>query len=133
MNGFTESVVEEAALAWLESLGYAILHGPDIAVGELAAERSDSNYRDVVLGGRLRQALVRLNLDMGADALEDAFRKLTRTEGPPLLERNRAVHRMLVDGSGTVAAGLRHLARSHTAELTAMNASGTTYLFVTRM
>ena len=33
MNGgsFTESVVEEAALAWLESLGYAVKHGPDIS------------------------------------------------------------------------------------------------------
>ncbi len=30
---FTESVVEEAALDWLEALGYAVLHGPDIAGG----------------------------------------------------------------------------------------------------
>jgi type I restriction enzyme R subunit len=28
---FAESVVEDAALAWLESLGYSVLHGPDIA------------------------------------------------------------------------------------------------------
>jgi len=27
----TEFVVEDAALAWLESLGYAVLRGPDIA------------------------------------------------------------------------------------------------------
>jgi hypothetical protein len=33
-RSFTESVVEEAALAWLEGLGYAVLHGPDIAAGE---------------------------------------------------------------------------------------------------
>lgn len=39
--GFTESVVEDATLGWLESLGYAVLHGPDIAAGEPAAERSD--------------------------------------------------------------------------------------------
>jgi type I restriction enzyme R subunit len=57
---FTESVVEEAALAWLESLGYTVLHGPAIAAGELGAERSDPTYRDVVLEGRLRQALVAL-------------------------------------------------------------------------
>ncbi len=55
MNHFTESVVEDAALAWLESLGYAVLHGPDIAVGEPAAERSDPNYREMGLEGRLRQ------------------------------------------------------------------------------
>ena len=95
---FAESVVEDAALAWLESLGYAVLHGPDIAVGMLGAERSDPSYRDVVLEDRLRQALARLNPDLPAEALEDAYRKLTRTDALSLLERNRAVHRMLVDG-----------------------------------
>ncbi len=39
MMSFTESVVEDAALAWLESLGYAVLSGPAIAVGEPGAER----------------------------------------------------------------------------------------------
>jgi hypothetical protein len=38
-ESFTESVVEEAALARLELLGYAVLHGPDIALGEPSAER----------------------------------------------------------------------------------------------
>jgi hypothetical protein len=27
----TESVVEDAALAWFESLGYTVKHGPEIA------------------------------------------------------------------------------------------------------
>lgn len=36
----TESVVEDAALAWLESLGYVVLHGPDIAAGEIVAGQS---------------------------------------------------------------------------------------------
>jgi len=97
-GSFAESVVEDAALAWLEALGYAVLHGPDMAVGMPGAERGDPNYRDVVLEGRLRQALVRLNPDLPAEAIEDAYRKLTRTDAPSLLERNRAVHRMLVDG-----------------------------------
>jgi type I restriction enzyme R subunit len=35
MSTFTESVVEDAALAWLESLGYTVKPGPDIAPGEL--------------------------------------------------------------------------------------------------
>ena len=38
MNRIAESTVEDVALAWLEELGYAVLHGPGIAVGELAAE-----------------------------------------------------------------------------------------------
>lgn len=98
MSRFAESVVEEAALAWLQSLGYSVLHGPDIAAGEPGAERSDPNYRDVLLEPRLRKALVRLNSDLPSDAIEDAFRKLSRADAPSLVERNRAVHRMLVEG-----------------------------------
>ncbi|TYO98698.1 type I restriction enzyme R subunit [Geothermobacter ehrlichii] len=98
MSHFTESVVEDAALAWLESLGYEIRHGPEIAVGEPDAERVAPNYRDVVLEGRLRQALTRLNPDLPPEALDDAFKKLTRLNAPSLIERNRAAHRMLVDG-----------------------------------
>ena len=96
MTSFTESVVEEAALAWLESQGYAVAHGQDIAPGELAAERSD--YGQVVLEGRLRQALAQLNPTLPVEALDDAFRKLLHPDGPTLETRNRAVHRYLVDG-----------------------------------
>ena len=56
---FTESVVEDAALAWLEGLGYAVLHGPDIAAGRARRRAQRPDYRDVVLEGRLRQALSR--------------------------------------------------------------------------
>ncbi len=59
MSAFTESVVEEAALAWLRDLGYTVLHGPDIAPGEPCAERQD--YGQVVLERRPRQALHMLN------------------------------------------------------------------------
>lgn len=31
--GVTESVVEQATLAWLESLGFAVSRGPDISPG----------------------------------------------------------------------------------------------------
>ncbi len=51
LTGFTESTVEDAARAWLEALGDAVLHGPDIAAGETGAERSGPNYRDVLLDG----------------------------------------------------------------------------------
>ena len=39
--------------AWLEALGYSVLHGPDIAAGEPGAEGSDRNYRDVLLKRRV--------------------------------------------------------------------------------
>jgi type I restriction enzyme R subunit len=45
MTGFTESVVEEAALGWLGEMDYSVLHGPDIAAGQPAAERADPGSR----------------------------------------------------------------------------------------
>ena len=93
---FTESEVEDAALAWLTGLGWTVLHGPDIAPDALAAERTD--YGEVILSGRLRAALTRLNPGLPSEALDDAFRKLTRAEESELIQRNRAVHRLLVSG-----------------------------------
>ena len=95
-GNFAESVVEDAALDWLRALGWHVAHGPEIAPGELIAERGD--YGEVVLAQRLRDALARLNPTLPAEALEDAFRKLTRPDGPTLETRNRSVHRLLVDG-----------------------------------
>jgi type I restriction enzyme R subunit len=100
VNSFTESVVEVAALEWLEAKGWTILHGPEIAAGMPSAERDDPNFRDVVLERRLRQSLQRLNPALSSDAIEAALRKLTIVDGPSLLERNRMAWRMLVDGVG---------------------------------
>jgi hypothetical protein len=87
MTTFSESTVEDAALEWLRATGWQIAHGPDIAPGMLTAERAD--YGEVVLARRLRDALERLNPRLPAEALDDAFRKLTRPEGAELLQRNR--------------------------------------------
>jgi type I restriction enzyme R subunit len=94
----SESVVEQAALAWFESLGYAVLEGPKIAAGEPDAERDDPGYHDVILVRRLRQAIVQLNSDLPSSALEDALRKLTRIDASILVNRNQSFHRMLVEG-----------------------------------
>ncbi|HEV2386861.1 MAG TPA: type I restriction endonuclease subunit R [Candidatus Acidoferrales bacterium] len=96
MTAFTESTVEDAALEIFEGLRYTILHGPAIAPGEMFAERA--SYGDVVLLKRLREALARINPQIPADAIEDAIRKLLRTESPSLVENNRRFHRFLTDG-----------------------------------
>ncbi len=93
---FTESTVEGAALEIFGALGYTILHGPDIAPGELFTERS--GYGDVVLLKRLRGALARINPQIPAEAIEEAVRKVLRTESPSLVENNRHFHRFLTGG-----------------------------------
>ena len=93
---FTEPEAEAAALEWLEALGWQVAHGPEIGPDADSSERAD--YGAVVLEGRLRDALERLNPRLPLDARNDAFRRLTRPEGVTPETRNRAFHRMLVDG-----------------------------------
>jgi len=92
----SESIVEDVALAWLESLQYKILSGPDIAPGELKAERAD--YHEYILPRRLREALQTLNPAIPPEALDDAYRKITIPSSPSLMVNNRNLHRMLIDG-----------------------------------
>src|SRR2546430_1738636 len=93
---FAESVVEDAALSWFGELQYALLHGPEIAPGELAAERA--GFGEVLLAQRLRVALRKLNPTLPQEALDEAYRMVTLPQHPSLIANNRAFHRMLVDG-----------------------------------
>ena len=52
----------------------------------------------MVLDLRLRDALAALNSGLPVEALDDAFRKLTRPQGATVEARNRVFHRMLVNG-----------------------------------
>ena len=96
MPPLNESIVEDAALEWFGELGYGVGHGPHQAPGEPAAERD--SFGDVVLAGRLRTAIRRLNPAIPEEAREDALRKVLRVGTPSLTQTNRAFHRMLRDG-----------------------------------
>ncbi len=91
-----EALIEEAALGWFQELGYVVLPGPQLAPGEPAAERE--SFSDVVLVGRLREAIRQLNPAIPDDAREEALRKLLRLATPSLLQTNRAFHRLLREG-----------------------------------
>ena len=90
-----ESVVEQAALDWFRGLGYDVVGGPDMPPGPQSLRES---YADTIFPSVVRGALDRLNPNLPNEALDDAFRKLTRPEGPILEARNRAFHRLAVDG-----------------------------------
>ncbi len=91
-----ESIVEDAALEWFGELGYAIGHGPQLAPGEPASERDA--FGDVLLVGRLREAIWRLNPAIPEEARDEALRKVLRVGTPALVQTNRAFHRLLRDG-----------------------------------
>ena len=95
-QNFTESDIEEAALDWLSELGWGISHGPEIAPGELLAERA--GFDAVVLEKRLRLSLAKLNPNLPSEALDDAAKKLLQSEHASLIENNRRFHGLLVNG-----------------------------------
>ena len=100
MPRFNEDIIEQAALDWLRELGYSVVFGGDIAPGEPAAERS--SYGEVLLLGRLRAALERINPHLPRtvrnSAFDEAIRKITRTESQNPLVNNHAFHRLLTEG-----------------------------------
>jgi len=96
MTNFTESIIEQTTLDWFKDLGYSIVFGGDIAPEEPAAERE--NYGEVILAERLKAALKRINPNLPPEALEDAFRKITRPTSPSLVSNNHTFHKMLADG-----------------------------------
>ena len=99
-----ESDIEDLALQHFANLGYKVIHGPNIAPGEAGAERD--LFEEVVLRGRLDDALRRLNPALPTEALDEARRKVLHPAAPALITNNRAFHKMLRDGVEVdVAAG----------------------------
>ncbi len=100
MTLLNEETVELAAFDWLHEMGYEIRHGGEIAPGEPDAERS--SYNEVILMGRLQAALPGINTHIPTAArtaaIEEAIRKLTRSQSPNLLQTNHAFHRLLTEG-----------------------------------
>ena len=96
MTTLTEDDVEQLAIDWLSDIGWQRLNGNEIAPESPGAERDD--FGDVVLEGRLRHAIERLNPGLPPEALDDAFRKLMDPQGTALEVKNESFHRMLVDG-----------------------------------
>jgi len=94
-NILYESEIEQIALELLRDKdGYALVYGPDLLEGA-SPERG---YNDVVLQIRLRSAINRLNPHIPADAREEAFKKVLRTQALTLIENNEAFHRLLTEG-----------------------------------
>ncbi len=93
---FTESIVEEAAIEWLQAIGWTYKHGPVLAPDGEAPERA--SYRHVILEGRFREALRRINDHLPASALDEVARRVLRLDSPSLEENNHTFHKMVREG-----------------------------------
>ncbi|MBD2534294.1 type I restriction endonuclease subunit R [Nostoc flagelliforme FACHB-838] len=92
----TEELLEELSLKIFEELGYTRLYYSEIKPEESNSQRS--SYNEVLLVNRLRSAIENLNPHIPSEALEEAIRKLIRSESQNLLDNNYTFHKLLIEG-----------------------------------
>lgn len=88
-----EGDVELGAMGWFQSFGCGLRHGPEI---DDTGERPDAAH--IMLQGRLREALCRLNPALPRDVCEQVVRTLAHAPYPTLVQNNRWFHTRLTDG-----------------------------------
>jgi type I restriction enzyme R subunit len=96
MAYLSEAAIEQVVLDQLTNLGYAVTTDAEIGPDGKAPEREA--YADVVLAQRLTAAIERLNPAIPVEARGDALRKILATEKPSLVEENRRLHKLMIEG-----------------------------------
>ncbi|MBT4551873.1 type I restriction endonuclease subunit R, partial [bacterium] len=91
MLKLTESEIENFAIDLLIKQGYQYIL-PEV----WDLERGDRG--NVLLHGRLVQAVSRINPDLPLEIIEDALKQLHRLRSPELIANNENFHRMLTEG-----------------------------------
>ncbi len=97
-KAITEADVEESVLSILRDLGHEIIRGDNEDYLPDGCQALRDNYKEVILAGRLRDALNKINPAVPGYAIEDAIRQVRRSAGQKLVADNEEFHRMLVDG-----------------------------------
>ena len=96
MNKINEKAIEQFAIDIIKSKGFDYLYGPDIAPeGERPLR---SSLEEVVLRGKMEDAVRRLNPQLPATVLEDAVRTVLRIGSTDLLADNELFHELLTQG-----------------------------------
>lgn len=97
MSGIpTEAELEQLVLEELRSAGWAVEHGPEIDPESEDPARSD--YREVILAPRLREAIARLNPQLDSDAVDDVVKAVVRPESQVVMSENWRVYQLLTQG-----------------------------------
>ncbi len=92
----TEDQLEQTCIDWFSSIGYDYISGYDIAPDGDNPERSD--YRQIILQGRLIRQLQTINPQIPLSVLEGVAQQLSQPETPVLVKSNRAFHQFLLEG-----------------------------------
>lgn len=90
------TLVEQPVLDWLKGMGYEYAFGPDIGPGGALQERGD--YKQVILGGRIKRALRRINPGIPEEALDSVADRLMKYHHEDLELGNKEVFEWLTRG-----------------------------------
>jgi type I restriction enzyme R subunit len=74
----TEDQLEQLCLDWFKSIGYDYANGYDIAPDGNIPERSD--YRQIILSGRLIEQLQKINPHIPTATLEAVAQQISKPE-----------------------------------------------------
>jgi len=88
--------LEKRCLTWFQDSGWEYRYGPDLAPEGEIPEHAD--YRQVLLPGRVAEALHRLNPDIPEQTLEEVLSRVAKPNQPSLILNNRSFHEALLDG-----------------------------------
>jgi type I restriction enzyme R subunit len=95
LKPITEDTIETFAIEQLQTLGWDYIHGLAIAPGAEQQERE--SFEQVILVGRLRKAIEKLNPQIPQSAREQAVQKVQRIYSPVLINTNETFHKFLVE------------------------------------
>jgi type I restriction enzyme, R subunit len=94
MSGIAENEWEDFALEQLGDLGWMPVEGKSIAKG--SGERG--SWSELIIPGRLRDAIARMNPELTAPAVDDAIKKVTTAASRDALAENFRIHEFLTKG-----------------------------------
>lgn len=96
MIQLNEDAYELQCLDWLKSIGWTCAKGPEIAHDGLMPERS--SHKDVLLVGRLEEALMRINPDVPKDAIKKVQQSIASPGETNVIKANQQIHRWMTEG-----------------------------------
>lgn len=93
---YNEDAYELQCLDWLQGIGWNLAKGPDIAHDGLMPERS--SYKDILLVGRVEDAISRINPGTPKDVIRKVRQMLESPGETDLLKANQQIHQWMTEG-----------------------------------
>lgn len=95
MKPITENVIEASTIEILQTQGWEYVNGKEISPEGIYCERE--SFSQIILKGRLRNAIARINPHIPKDAQEAAIQKALRIYSPVMLNNNEEFHSLLIE------------------------------------